>query len=450
MLLAGFALLALATALSIGATADPSPASADVEPVLPVVSLSEPTTSVATTATGTSFTTPHYYPAVAGDTYFNTVDTDGNILATSDDSRGANDACATDGGDVVILRARGTGPAHLRVVTVNCMPSYGPRGGGNSPDGCSWKSGGITRIGRAVYVAVARQLHQCSYGKQANGLQPSFNASIIRSVDGGKTWTNPWGRTSQDGAAPPYDTTHNRYKAMFPGQSFSAPFFIQYGPGNTRTVDGADKYLYAVSNDGYAYNGSYLHLGRVPLDKVQNASAWRFYHGRIGGAGRWWTSSPAGATRVLHSTHGLSQPAIQYVPALKRYVLVTFFYTQAASDFPTKTETPYTQFRIYSAAKPWGPWTQLYDHTAQRNLWCAASPCFLIQQPGSTALTVGTPDDWLGLYDPVLVQKFVFTRPLDAQAILTSGDFKNPTRYDGEHLYRLHAIPLDLTAALGS
>jgi hypothetical protein len=349
---------------------------------------------------------------------------------------------------VVLLHARGTGPAHLTVTTLNCMTSYGPRGGGNSPDGCSWKSGGITRIGGTLYLAVARQLHDCSVGNQENGLQPSFNASIVKSIDGGRTWTNPWGTTRRNGAAPPWDSKLQRYKAMFPGQSFAAPFFIQYGPGNTHTVDGASKYLYAVSTDGYAYNGNYLHLGRVPLNKVQDASAWQFYHGRIGGAGRWWTSSPAGATRVLHETHGLSQPAIQYVPALKQYVLLTFYYSHAASDFPTKSETPYTQIRFYTAPKPWGPWTKVYDHDSQRSLWCTASPCPLTEQPGSTSLTVGTPDDWLGLYDPVLVQKFVFMRPLTAQAVFTSGDFKNATRYDGEHLYRLHAIPVDLVAAL--
>lgn len=350
---------------------------------------------------------------------------------------------------MVILHGSGATPAGLKVTTVNCMISYGPRGGGNSPDGCSWKSGGITRIGQTIYVAVARQLHQCSYRNQTYGLQPSFNASIVRSDDGGKTWTNPWGRTSANGAAPPWNSTLNRYRAMFPGQRFAAPFFIQYGPGNTQTVDRANRYLYAVSNDGYAYNGNYLHLGRVPLNKIQDASAWQFYHGRIGGAGRYWTSAVAGATRVLHATNGLSQPAIQYVPALGRYLLVTFAYSQAGTDFPTAAETPYTHLEFYSAPKPWGPWTKVFDQPAQRSLWCTSSPCQLTEEPGSTSLDVGTPDDWLGYYDPTLVQKFLFTRPLTKQVLFTSGDFKNKTLYDPENLYRLHATQLDLTSVLG-
>jgi hypothetical protein len=410
-----------------------------------------PAAAATTLSSGPTFTTPHYFPTVVGDTYFNTVGTDGQILATSDDSRGVDDTCATTrGGDVVILHGRGSNPGDLTFSTRNCMTSFGPRGGGSSPDGCSWKSGGITRVGRTIYLAVARQLHQCSYGKQADGLQPSFNASIIKSTDGGKTWTNPWGTSSASGAAPPWDGMRNRYKAMFPGQSFSAPFFVQYGPGNTQTADGASKYLYAVSNDGYAYNGNYLHLARVPLNKVQDATAWQYYHGKAGGAGRYWTSSAPGATRVLRATHGLSQPAIQYLPASRRYVLVTFSYSQAASDFPTSSETPYTQLRLYSAPKPWGPWTKVLDRASQRNLWCSSSPCQLTEQPASTPLNLGTPDDWLGFYDPALVQKFAFTLPLTEQALFVSGDFKNHALYDPEDLYRLHVVPLDLTTVLRS
>ena len=398
--------------------------------------------------TTSTFATPHYYPTAVGDTYFNTVGPAGGILATTNDTRGIDTACGTRGSDIAILQFAGADPADLGGRTVNCMTDFGPLGGGNSPDGCSWKTGGITRIGKVVYLAVARQLRTCTRGLEANGLQPSFHASIMKSVDGGRTWTNPWGATAHNGAAPPYIAKLHRYKAMFPGQSFSAPFFIQYGPGNTQTVDGANKYLYAVSNDGYAYNGNYLHLARVPLNKVQTTSAWQFYHGTVGGGGVYWTNSPVGATRVLQAKHGISQPAIQYVPALKRYVLVTFSFTRAGADFPTPNETPYTHLRFYSAPKPWGPWTKVLDQASQRSLWCTASPCQLVQQPGSTSVSVGSPDDWLGLYDPALVQKFVFTHPLDDQALFTSGDWKNSSRYPGEVLYRLHAIPLDLTRIL--
>ncbi len=60
-------------------------------------------------------------------------------------------------------------------------------------------------------------------------------------------------------------------------------------------------------------------------------------------------------------------------------------------------------------------------------------------------MNIGTPDDWMGFYDPALVQKFVFTRPLSQQAILSCGDWKNATRYRGEYLNRLHILPFDLS-----
>jgi hypothetical protein len=406
-----------------------------------------PRTSAASASAPSAFATPRYFSNVTDDTFYNTVSSDGSILSTANDSTGVNDSCTARGSDIAIMKMRGPDAAHLSVSTVNCMTSYGPKGGGKSPDGCSWKTGGITRIGHTIYLAVARQLHGCSIGQQANGLQPSRDASIIKSTDGGRTWTNSWGVTSADGAAPAWLSRRHRYQATFPA-SFSAPFFIQYGPGNTQTVDGGDRYLYAVSTDGYAYNGNYLHLARVPLNRVQRARSWQYYHGAVGGAGHNWTSSAVGATRVLHARHALSQPAIQYVPALKRYVMLTFSFTRARPDFPNRAETPYTAFHFYTAPKPWGPWTKVFEHTGQRSLWCTASPCGLTQQPGATPLNLGAPDDWLGLYDTALVQKFVFTRPLSQQAIFSCGDWKNATRYGGEYLNRLHVLPFDLAAAV--
>lgn len=392
------------------------------------------------------FSTPYYYPSVYGDTYYNTVAPGGGILATADDTHGAYNGCPI-ARDIAIVFMKGNSPDHLQASTVNCMTSYGVRGGGRSRDGCSWKTGGITRVGNAVYLAVARQLGRCSAGRQHHGLQPSYNASIVKSLDGGRTWINSWGVRGPHGSAPGFSAKYHRFRAMFPGQQFSAPFFIQYGPGNTRTADGGDKYVYAVSNDGYAYNGNYLHLARVPIDRVLDRNAWRYYHGRAGGAGNLWTRSNAGATRILQVRHGLSQPAIQYLPRFHRYLLTSFTYSRARSDFPTRSQTPYTRFRFYSAPHPWGPWRRQLDTGARRDMWCR-HVCRVTRQPGDAALDVGRPSDWLGLYDPALVQKFVFTRAHRSQVLLTSGDFRNPTRYRGANLYRLHAVPFNLAALM--
>lgn len=62
---------------------------------------------------------------------------------------------------------------------------------------------------------------------------------------------------------------------MFPGTTFGTPAFIQYGQDDNpaSTVDGGDKYVYAISNNGFAYDGSYYILGRVPRSKIGDLNA---------------------------------------------------------------------------------------------------------------------------------------------------------------------------------
>jgi hypothetical protein len=128
--------------------------------------------------------------------------------------------------------------------------------------------------------------------------------------------------------------------------------------------------------------------------------------------------------------------------------LLSFFFSQARPNFPQKPQTPFTELSFYTAPKPWGPWTHVYERATRRNLWCRTSPCELTRRPDNALLDVGQPSDRLGLYDPSLVQKFVFTRPLQKQAMLICADWKNYARYRGESLNRLHILPVDLAAVL--
>jgi hypothetical protein len=78
-----------------------------------------------------------------------------------------------------------------------------------NPDRCSWKSGGIISVGRVLYLAVARQTGVCT--SAPNGEQPSMDASIVKSTDHGRTWSNGFGMANSPGgcravtqpAAPP-------------------------------------------------------------------------------------------------------------------------------------------------------------------------------------------------------------------------------------------------------
>lgn len=67
--------------------------------------------------------------------------------------------------------------------------------------------------------------------------QPAMNASIIKSDNLGKTWF----RSAKDN----YD------KPIFPGSRFSTPYFIQCGADGSSLIDNAEKYVYAVSNNGF-------------------------------------------------------------------------------------------------------------------------------------------------------------------------------------------------------
>ena len=196
-----------------------------------------------TSATDTKYGVAQYFPDAWGDTYYNTVGTDGNIVSTVNDSKGLNYSCGTHGSDIAILEATGDEPTSLALSTTNCMTSYGPIAGGGpgrTPDGCSWKSGGITRIGGTIYLAIARQLNACSVGKETNGLQPSFNSSVIE-VDGRRK------DLDQSVGGRPTPTARHQvgfhdsdgYQAMFPGQTFPPRSSSSTGRATPRRSTGA-------------------------------------------------------------------------------------------------------------------------------------------------------------------------------------------------------------------
>lgn len=368
------------------------------------------------TATATNYGGCAAHPSSSGDTWYNTWADDGHLYATSDDSSGFDGSCtgspatfkgACQGGygsNLVVNELDGPDPAHLTSPYQNCMTSYGDAGAtgdANCPDGSRWKTGGVLSVGGTLYVVVSRQ---SDAGNQyPDGYQRAQDASIIKSTDHGRHWTSPWSSDDTNGAAPPCNTT-GHYDAMFPGSRFATVFFVNYGqddaPSSVTDGNGGDAYVYAMANDGYAYNGSNAILGRVPRSQIGSldASKWQFYQnaGFSGGSGndaRNWTASAGAATPVLTASHHLSQASIQYVPGLHRYVLTSFFYDHFDQCWPWvfsstnsscsgADEASQTTLSFYQAPAPWGPWTQFFS-----------------QETGGLA----TP----GLYDPTLVSKFM-------------------------------------------
>ena len=251
-------------------------------------------------------------------------------------------------------------PSRLTSPYSNCMTSFGGQGArGKYNDGATWKSDGVISVDGTLYVAVARQVD--GFGGYPDGYQLSTDASIIKSTDHGRTWSNSFGTTDDpNGAAPPPRQSGKGAEAMFPGNSFGTPVFINYGQDDApdSTADGGDKYVYAISNDGWAYDGSYEMLGRVPRSKIAdlNASDWQFYSGTVGGDGSDdanWSANVHDATHILSATHQLEQGGVQYVAGLHRYILTTGYYPFNA-QWPQNGQAAQSTWTAYQAPHPWG------------------------------------------------------------------------------------------------
>jgi hypothetical protein len=383
----------------------------------------------------------------SGDTWYSTWAADGNIYVTSDDTHGYHGQCASRA-NLAVNELTGDDPSQLASPYTNCMSSYGDGGSRGQctagsrtcyNDGRTWKSEGIIAVGGTLYLAVTRQVDSPP-GDYPRGYQPSDDTSLVKSANDGRTWSNGFGTAdSPGGAAPPALSARGTTpgaRSMFPA-GFTTPQFINYGRDDdaASTADGGSRYVYAVSGDGYAYDGSDMILGRVPRNKISNLKSanWQFYAGPAGGSG---TSSADWvgyaqlnrATRLITAPHQLSEASVQYVPALGQYVLTSFYYPFNA-QWPGQGQNASTTWSFYSAPHPWGPWQRFFSAPTEL--------CYVTCQAEG--------DDALGLYDPALVSKFSTEDGLGA-VLFTSGDWSDRYR-PGDDLYQLHAFPLTLATA---
>jgi len=406
---------------------------------------------------GGSLGTPFVYgctgqePPSGGDTWYNTWADDGNIYATSDDSSGFNVTCQggwTQGrcpggaSNLVVNEVDGADPEHLSSSFTNCMTSYGLAGSEGDqtdcPDHDTWKTGGVISVNGTLYVVVSRQ---SDIGNQyPAGYQATEDASIIKSTDHGRTWTSSWTSTPDStGAAPSCNAVTGHFNAMFPGSRFANIFFINYGQDDAASSategNGGDSYVYAMANDGFAYDGGSEILGRVLKSDMSslNPREWQFYenNGFASGSGddsRNWTSNMNQATVLISAPRQLSQASVQYVPGLQQYVLTSFYYPfdqcwpfTSHSQNPNcngADETRTTNLSFYQSPTPWGPWTNFYNQS-----------------------------NGFGWYDPTLVSKFVSVDGL-SETLFTSGDFG--CIFTGgcpaADLLSLHAVPFAMTS----
>ena len=352
---------------------------------------------------------------------------DDYLYTVADDTRGFGDL-STDrkrqGSNLALNVFRGSSLDDVQGETINHMLDYGeqnaivPEG---CSDGCCWKAMGITSVDGVLYMSVGRHDYGWSSEDFINR-QTAQNASIIKSTDKGKTWTRP--------------ADINYQNPMFKGGKFGTPYFIHYGKAGQETVHNSDKYVYAVSNNGYWDNGDAMKLGRVLRSKIGelNAADWEYYIGGDGMDDAAWSKNIIDINLAGYMTNGPGQGHILFAPGkcsmtgacyiegLERYVMIQWYYTSGAGQNFVGSKSlglpepgHETVWDFYESPYPWGPWTKFHSHT-----W---NPT--------------------GMYNPCIIPKFCSSDGSKI-AIFTNGDFHTAEKEGADCTARLMTLECEL------
>ena len=272
-------------------------------------------------------TEPLLYAESHGDVWSCTWADDDNIYVASDDTHGIGEACNSN---LAIHKISGTPPNHS-AVTINPMTEYGHLGYVDGFD--TWKANGMVSIEGVLYLSVSQHSGASKY---PDNIQRTYDASIIKSVDHGKTWS----------------TKPAIGQAMFPGPRFATPFFVQFGQDYQ---GGFDEYVYAVSSSAAWNNGNYMTMARVRRDLISrlDRADWEFLADINDNNEPVWTNDYLCRPEAIFFHRGFtSMTGIQYVPAVDRFVLAQWAYI--AQDGPQPWR--WTMLALYEAPRPWGPW----------------------------------------------------------------------------------------------
>jgi hypothetical protein len=278
----------------------------------------------------------HKWNDANGDTWDPFWADDDNLYAFNCDGRGFG----SNPMNIAFNKLAGQAPNALVGSQVNAMPEYGI-GSQKGPDNATWKACGQECIDGAFYAFVSRN----TYGNDSHDpltRQTALNASLIKSTDRGRTWTPSAQRN--------YD------HPMWPGGSFGTPFFVHYGRnGGQVERDGASKYVYACSTNGFWNDGDTLILGRVLRSQLPhlNNVDWEYLSGSDGSAESSWSGSIDRAIPILERPARCGQTPITFVHELGVYLLVSWYNTQTMTRW---FEPNRMRYDFYQAPHPWGPW----------------------------------------------------------------------------------------------
>lgn len=274
-------------------------------------------------------TEPALYPDSHGDTWTSTWAGDGELYALADDTLGIAGSCRSN---VAIFRLRGVPPGYA-VEMVNPMTEYLPLGTVEALD--MWKGCGLASIDGALYMSVSQHT---AVDIGLDNVQRAHGASIVSSTDHGQHWSRKPGA----------------HEAMFPTHRFATPYFIQFGQDYQGAFDEFADHVHAVSSGGVWNNGNYMVLGRVRRDQLGrlDPADWEFFSGPDAGGKPTWSRRVLDAKAVFRNRGLTSMTGVQYVPAVGRFVMAQWAYTDPDGPRPWDR----TQLFLFEAHRPWGPW----------------------------------------------------------------------------------------------
>jgi len=275
-----------------------------------------------------------------GDVWSNTWADDDNLYLVGDDTFLGDDP---RGRNLSIYKGEGMPPEH-KVTPINDMQEFL-----QAVVAPWWKGAGLACIDGVLYLGLYSQ-------SNPNELSPSRlahnadHSSIIKSTDYGQTWS---GSPDEHLANP-----------MFPGKEFSTPFFVQYGKNYSGAMD---EYVYMCSNDGGWNNWNRMMLARVLRTKIGalDRRDWEFFMAADGQNRSTWTSDVDQSGSIFEHKLHTSMTGIHYVPALDRFLMPQWGYTDLNGENPLRQ----TYMHLYEAPKPWGPWALVHVEEDFGNAW---------------------------------------------------------------------------------
>jgi hypothetical protein len=299
-----------------------------------------------------------------GDTFYNCKSNDGMTYLTTDDTQGwqQSGSPANHGSPLSLVKFTSENP--LAGITQNPFSSYGRDSIGTGDDSRSEKDSGLFCMGGNLYMTVGRQLNQATGGMGTNTAYTQTAGQMIWSSDKGRTWNNFQNPLSFNAGGSPTSPASASMFGLAPTNMASATFVMYCADDGTlgylaacNRRDNADAYVYLMANDGYWDSGNALYLARIPRAKIKSldASDYQYYTSGDGSLDGSWTAVQANASPVISNTGKLGEPNVQFIPALNRYLLLTFSYPQGLA--PANRHSEHTLWLAYESPHPWGPWT---------------------------------------------------------------------------------------------